>query len=150
MITQDKSVVVAISGGFDPLHPGHIKYIEDALTLSDKLIVILTRDDQLAKKDKQLGFPKNRKPMLYEVRKAVIEWGLKGRGIVVPNVDFDITSRRSINHYHNQCGGIDIFAKGGDTWDVNNLPEKKICDRLGIKIVFGVGGIDKPFSSSKL
>lgn len=137
--------VVAVSGGFDPIHPGHIAYIREALKLGDYLLVILTRDDQLIEKDRLAGNVKKRSPIPFEVRKAVIEWGLKGRGKVVENIDKDITSCESLRLYH-----PDIFAKGGNTWDLENLPEKDVCRELGIKIVFGVGGYDKSFTSSKL
>jgi len=137
--------IIAVSGGFDPIHPGHIDYIEGALKLGDYLLVILTRDEQLIEKDRIAGNIKNRAPILYEVRKTVLEWGLAGRGEVVMNIDKDITCCISIRKYH-----PDIFAKGGTSWDVDNLPEKSVCDELGIEIVFGVGGYDKPYSSSKL
>jgi D-beta-D-heptose 7-phosphate kinase/D-beta-D-heptose 1-phosphate adenosyltransferase len=146
---MEHRTTVAVSGGFDPLHPGHIKYIEEAKALGGRLIVILTRDDQLREKDRKLGHPKKREPIPFDVRRAVIEWGLRDRGIVVPNIDKDITSRSSIAQYHGQYG-IDVFAKGGDTWDADNLPEKEVCDRLGIQIVFGVGGYDKQYESSKM
>jgi len=140
-----RNKVVAVSGGFDPIHPGHIAYIEEASRLGGKLIVILTRDDQLIEKDRLVGGVKNRAPIPYEVRKQVIEWGLKGRGEVVENVDKDITSCESLRKYK-----PDIFAKGGNTWDYNNLPEKEICDQLGIKVIFGIGGYNKLYSSSQL
>lgn len=143
--TTDGGVCVAVSGGFDPVHPGHLSYIEEALKLGDRILIILTRDDQLIEKDKLLGSVKGRDPIPYDVRKAILEWGLKGRGKVVENIDKDITSCESIKKYH-----PDIFAKGGNTWDDGNLPEKAICDELGIKIVFGIGGYDKPYSSSQL
>lgn len=142
---KGKKITVAVSGGFDPLHPGHLTYIEEALKLGDYLLVILTRDEQLIEKDRMAGNVKNRKPIPYEVRKAVLEWGLGSNGEVVPNIDKDITSCKSIRRYH-----PDIFAKGGDSWDLDNLPEKSVCDELGIEIVFGVGGYDKPYSSSNL
>ena len=137
--------IVAVSGGFDPIHPGHIAYIEGALKLGDYLLVILTRDEQLIEKDRLAGKVKNRLPIPYDVRKATLEWGLGDRGEVIMNIDKDITSCMSLRRYH-----PDIFAKGGDSWDLDNLPEKAVCDELGIKIVFGVGGYDKPYSSSKL
>lgn len=136
---------VVISGGFDPIHPGHIAYIEEAMKLGDRLIIILTRDDQLIEKDKLMGNIKGRLPIPYKVRKANLEWGLKGRGKVVENIDKDITSCKSLRKYH-----PDIFAKGGDSWDIDNLPEKEVCDELGIRVVFGVGGHNKPYSSSQL
>jgi len=143
--SKKDGVVVAVSGGFDPIHPGHLTYIEEAKKLGDYLLVILTRDDQLIEKDRLAGHKKNRRPIPYDVRKATIEWGLNGRGEVVENIDKDITSCESLRKYH-----PNIFAKGGDSWALDNLPEKAVCDELGIKIVFGVGGYDKPYSSSKL
>lgn len=137
--------VIAIAGGFDPIHPGHIANIEEALKLGDSLIIILTRDDQLLEKDRLSGYPKNRMPIPYEIRKACIEWGLKGRGCVVENIDKDLTSKESLRRYH-----PNIYAKGGDTWDLENLPEREVCEELSIKIVFGVGGFDKPYTSSQL
>jgi len=136
---------VAISGGFDPIHPGHIAYIEEAIKLGDWLIVILARDDQLIEKDKIAGNIKGRMPIPYEVRKTAIEWGLRGKGEVVENIDKDITSCKSLARYK-----PDVFAKGGDSWDIDNLPEGEVCSKLGIEIVFGVGGFDKPYSSSQL
>ena len=132
-----KKVAVCCSGGFDPIHPGHISYIEEALKLGDELLIILSRDDQLVIK-------KHKQPIPYDVRAAVLEWGLRGRGQVVQNIDKDTTSIKSLKHYR-----PDIFAKGGDTWNMSNLPEKEVCDELGIKVVFGVGGFDKKWSSSK-
>ncbi|MGA2669959.1 MAG: adenylyltransferase/cytidyltransferase family protein [Dehalococcoidia bacterium] len=127
---------VAIAGGFDPIHPGHIKHIEETLKLGE-IIIILARDDQLIKKKGKCVIP-------YQARKQILEWGLRGRGQVVENIDTDITCKSSLRLYK-----PDIFAKGGDTWDINNLPEKEVCGELGIKIMFGVGGYDKPYSSSK-
>lgn len=142
---NDRQVVVSVSGGFDPVHPGHIRYIEDALKLGDYLLVILTRDEQLIEKDRIAENKKNRLPIPYDVRKANLEWGLGDKGGVVMNIDKDITSCESMRKYH-----PDVFAKGGDSWNLDNLPEKSVCDELGIEIVFGVGGYDKPYSSSEL
>ncbi len=128
---------VAVSGGFDPIHPGHILYLEGAYLLGDEqLVVILSRDDQLIMK-------KGKFIQHYWVRQFNIEWGLKSRCKVVPNIDKDITTCESLRLYK-----PDIFAKGGDTWNSDNLPEKKICEELGIKIIFGVGGNDKRYASS--
>ena len=53
---KKNGVVAAISGGFDPIHPGHIAYINEALKLGDYLLVILTRDEQLMEKDRKVRF----------------------------------------------------------------------------------------------
>lgn len=129
---------IAVSGGFDPVHPGHTRYIKEAMKLGSNIIVILTRDDQLAQK-------KGKPFMCYAERKEVLEAIVGDKGVVVPNVDIDITSVESIRKYRPET-----FAKGGDTWDLDNLPEAKVCGELGIDVVFGVGGFDKVQSSSRL
>ena len=134
--TKDREIVVAVTGGFDPLHSGHIDHFEEALKLGSSLIVILKRDEQLVGK-------KHKLPMPYESRKKVIEWGLKGRGLVVENIDKDQTSVESLKKYE-----PDIFAKGDSSWNDDNLPEKEVCIENGIKIIYGVGGLEKQYSSS--
>ena len=140
----NQGITVAVSGGFDPIHSGHIVHIEEAAKLG-RVLVILTRDDQLIEKDRLAGNVKRRKPIPYQVRKATLEWGLGNRGAVVSNIDDDITSCESLRKYK-----PDIYAKGGNTWDIENLPEKEICEELGIEVVFGVGGRDKLYSSSQI
>ena len=132
------SKIVVISGGFDPCHSGHLSYIKEAMKLGDKLIIILSRDDQLIAK-KGYCF------MDYKERKAILEAIVGDKGIVVENIDKDITSCRTLKFYN-----PDIFAKGGDTWDLDNLPEQAVCEELEIEVVFGVGGFNKAQSSSKL
>jgi len=130
-------LVVAVSGGFDPIHKGHVRYIKQAMELG-RVIVILTRDDQLEAK-KGSAF------MGYEERKEILEAIIGNRGEGVSNIDSTIASIDSIRKYK-----PDIFAKGGDTWDIDNLPEADVCKELGIKVVFGVGGVEKVQSSSQL
>jgi cytidyltransferase-like protein len=130
-------IIVAVSGGFDPVHIGHIRSMKEARTLGDELLVILTRDDQLIKKKGYFFMP-------YEERKEILE-NIEGVGRVVPNIDSGITSNESLEYYR-----PDIFAKGGDRTE-DNMPEieKEICAKIGCKIVYGVGG-DKIQSSSSL
>jgi len=129
--------VIAISGGFDPLHCGHVRNIHDAKTRGDYLIVILTRDDQLIQKK---GFVF----MTYAARKEILH-SIKWVDEVVPNVDPDITSCDSLRLY-----APNIYAKGGDSWNNENIPEAKVCKELGIEIIYGIGGFDKVESSSRL
>lgn len=134
-------VTVAVSGGFDPIHPGHTRHIKAAMELGDRLIVILTRDEQLKLKKGSTFHPS------YAERKEIVEYGLRENDKVLPNMDDvnSIVSVKSLSVYK-----PDIFAKGGDTWNMDNLPEATVCTELGIKIVFGVGGHDKVQSSSSL
>jgi len=134
--------VVAVSGGFDPLNGrGHLTHIKEAKKLGSKLIVILSRDDQLiAKGNKKSGtfYPS------IEDRIAIIQ-ELKSVDEVVLNIDKDGLCADSLELYK-----PDIFAKGGDR-DIRNMPQKEldICKELGIDIVYNVG-VPKTTSSSEL
>ena len=127
---------VAVSGGYDPIHVGHIRSIREGKKLGDKLIVILTRDDQLIQKKGYYFMP-------YEERKEILE-NIEGVGQVVPNIDEGITSNESLEYYR-----PDIFAKGGDRSE-NNMPEieKMVCAKIGCRIIYGVGGHKIQSSSS--
>jgi cytidyltransferase-like protein len=129
-------VVVAVSGGFDPIHIGHIRSIKEAKKLGDELIVILTRDDQLIQKKGYYFMP-------YDERKEILE-SIVCVDRVVPNIDADVTSNESLEYYR-----PNIFAKGGDRTE-DNMPEieKTVCERIGCKIVYGVGGAKIQSSSS--
>lgn len=130
--------VAMVSGGFDPLHVGHVRHIKAAMKLGDELIVVLTRDDQLVEKKGYAFMP-------YEERKEIIEYGLRMRDTVVPNIDDDITVRKSLTHYR-----PNIFCQGGDREPGNIVVEEvEICKEIGCKVVYGVGG-DKVQSSSWL
>ena len=129
--------IVAVSGGYDPIHIGHLRNIQEAAKLGNRLMVILTRDDQLIEKKGYVFMP-------YAERKEILE-GIKGVHMVVENIDQDRTCNLSLRQYK-----PDIFAKGGDTWDAMNLPEAETCTNLGINMMFGIGGIEKVQSSSLL
>jgi len=127
-------ITVAISGGFDPLHVGHIRYIQEASQLGDRLTVILNGD----------AFLKNKKGYIFmpvEERKEVIA-AIRGVDYVFECVDKDNTVCESLKILK-----PNIFAKGGDK-TIENIPEVRVCEELNIKMVFGVGGSDKPQSSS--
>jgi glycerol-3-phosphate cytidylyltransferase len=131
---------VVVSGGFDPLHFGHIKYFKEAKALGDNLIVILNKDRFLKKKKGYvfMGYPERKKIL------ESIDWVDE----VIPCLDKDQSVRATIKRLKDKHK-IDIFAKGGDR-TIKNIPEKDLCEKLGIQMVFGVGGHDKPQSSSWL
>jgi cytidyltransferase-like protein len=121
-----KKVVVAVCGGFDPIHVGHIKHFKEAEALGDELVVLLNSDDWLR-------------------RKEIIE-SIRYVDRVVQHVEDQTGSvAKTLEKLK-----PDIFAKGGDR-TISNIPKSEIetCRRLGIKIVEGVGG-DKIESSSWL
>ena len=121
-------VVVAVCGGFDPIHVGHIKHFRDAKKLGDILVVMLNTDNWLTKKKGYIF-------MSFEERKEIIE-SIRYVDKVTPVIDTDGSVAKTLKKLK-----PDIFAKGGDR-TMDNIPESEInvCERLGIKIVFGVGG----------
>jgi cytidyltransferase-like protein len=134
---------VAVSGGFDPIHIGHLNYLREAKKLASskrcKLMVILDSQSYLTKKGKGHPFYPT-----YEEREELLK-AIRWIDVVVPQVGN--STALSLEHYRPR-----VFAKGGDRASVKDLPaeEVEVCQRYGIAIVFGVGGFDKPQSSSWL
>lgn len=120
-----KNQVVAISGYFDPLHIGHLEYIELAKKLGDYLIVILNNDDQAILKKGKSFMPE------WE-RKKIME-NIKGVDRVYISIDEDESVCKSLEVIQ-----PNIFAKGGDRF-IDEIPETKICNELGIRIIDGLG-----------
>ena len=140
MTESRKPIVVAVSGGFDPIHPGHVRLFKEAKALGDKLVVILNNDNWLMKKKKFIF-------MSAKERKEVIE--------AIKHVDQVVISK----HRHDpedmsvteelRIIKPDIFANGGDRTR-KNVPEDAVCKRIGCKMVFNVGQGGKIQSSSWL
>jgi len=129
--------IVAVSGFFDPIHRGHIEYMQLAKELGDKLIVILNNDEQCAAKKGKAFMP-------LEDRKAVVE--------AIKYVDEVFVAIDKVDERISICESLravnpDIFAKGGDRFSYE-IPEAKVCEELGIKIVDSLG--KKVQSSSDL
>jgi len=132
--------IVLVTGGFDPIHSGHIEYFKAAKNLGDQLIVGLNSDAWLTRKKGQPFMP------LTE-RRAVVNSLRDVTGTIVYNDD-DNSSCDAIEQLLEHCGPNDeiIFANGGDRTR-ENIPEMRITDSR-VKFVFGVGGEDKKNSSS--
>jgi D-beta-D-heptose 7-phosphate kinase/D-beta-D-heptose 1-phosphate adenosyltransferase len=129
---------VGVSGGFDPIHIGHVRYLKDAAELG-YVQVYLTTDDWLIRKKGYRLIPWEMRKRLLEEYPFVYE--------VLPQIeDPDDTAAASLAHYKPQ-----IFAKGGDR-TINNIPkpEIEVCSKYNIDIATGIGGKDKPASSSDL
>ena len=131
--------IVLVTGGFDPLHSGHIAYFEAAKKLGDQLIVGLNSDEWLTRK-------KGRPFMKWQDRLAVVQ-SLKSVNWTVQFDDSDNTAKDAIRKVRlNYPGDKIIFANGGDRTD-KNIPEMDINDD-NVEFVFGVGGDNKMNSSS--
>ena len=120
-----KEIVVAASGGFDPLHAGHIEYLQKAKALGDKLVVIVNKDTFLMKKKGYVFMPFDERIKIIAALKCVDE--------VIPCIDDDQSVCKTLEMLKPS-----IFAKGGDRTKAN-IPEAEVCVRLGIKIVDGLG-----------
>ena len=131
--------IVLVTGGFDPLHSGHIAYFKAARALGDMLIVGLNSDEWLTQK-------KGRPFMPWNERLCVIN-NLAMVDEVYTFDDADGSAKEFIRqvraHWPNEKL---IFANGGDRTD-KNIPEMDVEDP-NIEFVFGVGGEDKKNSSS--
>jgi cytidyltransferase-like protein len=131
--------IVLVTGGFDPLHSGHIKYFEAAKKLGDQLVVGINSDAWLTRK-------KGRPFMKWQDRVSVVQ-GLRGVNWTVEFDDTDGTAKDAIRKVRlNYPIDKIIFANGGDRTD-KNIPEMDIEDD-NLQFVFGVGGFDKTNSSS--
>ncbi|MGB9743303.1 MAG: adenylyltransferase/cytidyltransferase family protein [Minisyncoccales bacterium] len=127
---KKKKIRVAVSGGFDPLHIGHIRLFKEAKKLGDELIVILNNDNWLKKKKSFVFIPEKERKELLEA----IKWVDK----VVLTSHRRQTKDISVNKELKRLKP-DIFANGGDRTK-DNIPEVAVCKRLGCKIIFNVGG----------
>lgn len=133
------SKIVCVSGGFDPVHVGHLRMFLEAKKLGDYLIVIVNNDNWLRTK-KGYNFMKE------EDRKEIIE------GFTC--VDEVVLTKHSENCTDmSVCESLKeiqphIFANGGDRKS-DNIPEYQLCNELGIEMVFNVGG-EKIRSSSEM
>jgi len=130
-----KNKIVMVSGGFDPVHVGHIRMITESAQWGS-VIVVINSDEWLIRKKGYVFMP-------WEERAEIIG-NIKGVSIVSNVNDADGTVCSALRRHK-----PDAFANGGDR-KKENTPEMKVCEELGIQMLWGTGGADKPQSSSWL
>jgi len=130
--------IVIVSGGFDPLHSGHIAYFKSAKKLGDKLIVALNSDKWLKNKKSKFFMPFNERKLIIENISCV--------DLVIDFEDDELGSATNALKKIKEMHPNDhiVFANGGDR-NKENIPEMQV---KGIEFIFGVGGDDKKNSSS--
>ena len=129
--------VILVTGGFDPLHSGHIAYFEEAKKLGDKLVVGVNTDDWLTRKKGRAFMPGHERINIIQHLSMVDHCLLF--------TDDDDTAIEAIKNVKMMYPDAHIvFANGGDRTK-ENIPEMVFDD---VEFVFGVGGEDKKNSSS--
>ena len=131
--------IVLITGGFDPLHSGHIAYFKAAKELGDILIVGVNSDAWLTRKKGA--------PFMPYIERSEIVRNIVGVDFVIDFDDSDGSAKNAIHlvrqrYPHDQI----VFANGGDRTN-DNIPEMDIVDN-NLQFVFGIGGFNKANSSS--
>jgi D-beta-D-heptose 7-phosphate kinase/D-beta-D-heptose 1-phosphate adenosyltransferase len=131
---------VTTSGGFDPMHVGHLRCIQESALIASArnvpLVVIVNGDGFLQRKKGYAFMP--------EMERAEIIAGARGVDAVVlwdDGTQFVTGALEILRPV--------VFTKGGDRDSAANVPEFELCERIGCKVMFGVGG-GKVQSSSDL
>ena len=123
-----------VSGGFDPIHVGHVRMILAAAEIGN-VIVAVNSDDWLMRKKGYIFMP-------WEERAEILK-AVRGVTDVVTVEDSDGTVCEALERLH-----PDLFGNGGDRTN-KNTPEMAVCNKLGIEMIWGLGG-EKIQSSSDL
>jgi cytidyltransferase-like protein len=134
--TLDGTLILT-SGGYDPLHPGHISCIVDSKRHGDLLVVVVNGDWFLDHK-------KGKHFMNLKTRSEIIS-AVRGVDFVIP---FEIENDTTVN-VALEAICPDVFTKGGDRVDATTIPEWDTCVANDIEIITGVGD-SKTHSSSNI
>lgn len=127
--------MICVSGGFDPIHPGHIQLIENAADYGKVLVLVNTDDWLIRKKGYFFQTIADRIKIVNSLRS--VTWA-------VAAIDDDDTVVESLKSFR-----PDYFANGGDRGKTNT-PEAVVCKEYGIEVLYGIGGDYKYSSSSTL
>ena len=132
-----------VSGGFDPVHIGHLRMFQDAKNLSNKVILLLNNDEWLIKKKGKPFMNQNQRKEILEEFKSITE--------VIIQTSSEKSSSRAIEEFVNNNSNKSIcYCNGGDRSNIKNILESDICQKLGVSLEFGIGGEEKVESSSQL
>ena len=129
--------VVAASGHFNPLHLGHLRYLEGARRLGLRLVVVVNTDLQVGLKG-SVPFMAERDRLEIVSALRCVDWGVLA-------VDHDLSVSHTLAVLR-----PDVFANGGDVGSEADCRELDVCRNFNIQLEFGVGGRHKLRSSSEL
>lgn len=140
MSIKNNVITVAVSGGFDPIHVGHIRLLKEAKKLGDQLIVILNNDHWLTKKKGYVFIPETERKEILEALTCVDQVVLTNH----PENPSDMSVCKELTLLK-----PNIFANGGDR-NQDNIPEIQTCREINCGLVFNIGQGGKVQSSSWL
>ena len=126
--------IIILSGGFDPVHKGHIRMFREAANLGAQVIVGLNSDEWLTRKKEKPFMDWNERAEILERCKFINQ--------VLPFYDWDDTANDLIKQVCKLYNGYDVniyFANGGDR-KKGNVPELDVCKNLNVVMLWGVGG----------
>jgi cytidyltransferase-like protein len=135
---EEFGTIVCTSGGFDPIHPGHLTCIAESKKFGDTVVVLVNGDEFLTRK-------KGKPFQDLETRSRIVSH-VRGVDFVIPFITTDpedMTVREGLSRLKPH-----IFTKGGDRCSPETIPEWDVCQNLGIKVETGVGE-PKNWSSSE-
>jgi cytidyltransferase-like protein len=133
--------IVAVSGGFDPIHSGHLAMLRQAAALGDRLVVGVNSDAWLTrKKGKPFMDIEERKGILLAIKWVDSVWEFDDSD----GTAYDFLDK--VRTYYYTRASEFVFANGGDRVESNNAE----ANAYGWKFLYGIGGSDKKNSSSKL
>lgn len=149
---------VVVSGGFDPLHDGHIEMFKDARTLGDKLIVLVNNDNWLINKKSYNLIPENTRHEVISNLEMVDKTYLTNHELdssrygnkkeledLKESIEYRVIGNTKVKNKNK----LSVFANGGDR-DLSNTPEYEWCIENGVTVAVNVGGSDKKNSSSDM
>tara|TARA_B100000575_G_C23096688_1_gene632567 strand:- start:647 stop:1108 length:462 start_codon:yes stop_codon:yes gene_type:complete len=141
---MENKIISIVSGGFDPIHPGHIMMMKDCLKFSDHLIVGVNSNEWLSKKKGNYFMDIKHRIMIIENLEVVSEV-----------MEFKDDEKGSANYLLEKVRGKYpnnkiFFANGGDRSDTSKILEFNVSQKLNIDLKFGIGGNHKESSSSDL
>lgn len=138
---MSKKRAIIVSGYFNPIHKGHLEYINNAKAIADELFVIVNSDHQRELKGSKAFQSEEERLLIIENIKAVDKAFI--------SIDEDRTVCKTIEMIHREFSKeYELgFANGGDQ-NNDTIPERPICENLEIKLIDGLG--DKIQSSSWL
>ena len=133
-----------VSGGFDPVHIGHVQMFKEAGKLADNVVVLLNSDDWLVRK-------KGKSFMDAEHRKSILEELKCVDKVIIQTSDNDDSSSNAIMNFAIKYADSKIcFCNGGDRKDNKTIRESGICNKYEVALEYGIGGDYKAASSSEL